>query len=375
MRDPYEVLGVSRSASQDEIKAAYRRLAIEHHPDKNPDDPDAEERFKEIGSAYSVLSDPEKRARFDRFGSADNMQGPFAGGGVSPDDIWDIFESMFGGATTQRRARRRSGYGADGEQLMARVQIKLADVVAGAQKEIQVLKPTRCGACSGMGVEGGAQPPMCQKCQGSGVVQATRTNALGFTVRTSMNCGDCRGTGYLVKNPCPKCHGNGVNPEDVKLQIDIPAGVEHGLTILYSGQGGDPVGQGVPGDLRVQVFIEEDARFERHGQDVVSELQLTFAQASIGDEVSVPGIDQDFEIEVPAGTQPGQVLTIRGAGLPPLHGGRRGDLHLRTTIKVPKKLSEAQASLLREYAEVSGEPVPKGESNSGLFGNLFKKKK
>jgi molecular chaperone DnaJ len=368
MRDPYDVLGVSRNATADEIKSSYRRLARQHHPDVNPNDSSAEEKFKEIGQAYAILSDSDRKAKFDQFGVTDDQAGPnFSGSG----GFGDLFDMFFGGM--QANPGRRQN-GRDGEDIQAGVKVNLQEVVTGVRKDVTFAKPSSCSACKGTGVEGGGRPETCVACAGSGIVTQIKQTFIG-SMRTSTSCGRCRGTGTIITNPCKTCRGAGLKREDVSISIDVPAGVGDGLAIHYAGLGGDPVLHGAPGDLYVVVTVEPDPRFDRHGVDLVSALSLTFAQAAMGDEVSINGVDQDYDVDVPAGTQPGQILTIRGAGLPPLHGGRRGDLHLQVGVRVPDKLSDAQIALLKEFAEVSGEPIPKGQDDGGILGGLFKRKK
>jgi molecular chaperone DnaJ len=370
MRDPYEILGIQRSASADEIKSAYRKLARQYHPDVNPNNPEAEEKFKEVSSAYAVLSDPEKRAQYDQFGTTEGMpQGPFFQGDVG--GFADLFDMFFGGAGGGQTRRVN---GRDGDDVRADVTVSLTEVVSGAEKQVTYRRAARCGECGGTGAEGGAKPETCPRCNGQGQISQVRQTFIG-QVRTSTTCGNCQGTGQVIKNFCKNCRGVGLVPEEKTTPINIPAGVDDGLTIHFAGLGGDPTGMGHPGDLYVVISVARDKRFDRHGQDLVGKLELTFAQAAMGDEITVEGVDEDYEIDVPAGTQPGELLTVKGAGLPPLHGGRRGDIHFQTSIKVPKKLSDAQIGLLREFAEVSGEPVPKGQQDGGLLGNLFKKKK
>lgn len=369
MRDPYDVLGVARSASADEIKSAYRKLARQFHPDVNPDNPEAEEKFKEVSAAYAILSDPDKKAKFDRFGVTDEQAGGFQTQ-VDFSDLFDMFFGSMGGQSSQRSRAR----GRDGDDVRADVAIGLAEVIEGAEQSVKYRRSVRCGDCKGTGVEGGGEPETCPRCKGQGSVSTVRDTFLG-QVRTSTNCPQCRGTGKLIENPCKACRASGLTAEENTTTVKIPPGVDDGLTIHYAGLGGEGLGAGRQGDLYVVVHVKPDKRFDRHGMDLVGNLAITFAQAAMGDEITVEGVDQDYEVEIPPGTQPGEILTIKGAGLPPLHGGKRGDLHLQTSVAVPKKVSSAQADLLRQFAELGGEKIPKGVEDSGFLGGLFKKKK
>jgi len=366
-RDPYEVLGVARGASAEDIKSAYRRLARRYHPDVNPNDPSAEDHFKEVGEAYSVLSDPQRRARFDQYGTTDETPNdPFQGAG----NISDLFEMFFGGNMgTQGRPRR----GRDGEDIRADVELTLKEVITGLQKEIQVTRMAECPSCHGTGAEGGAPPETCPTCRGQGMVGSVRNTFLG-QVRTSSPCPTCGGSGVKIKNPCHECRGRMVIQETATVAINIPPGVESGATMQIPGQGSDGVGEGRQGDLYVVLTVKDDSRFERRGQTLVTQLEVSFAQAALGDHIRIEGVDETVDVHVAAGTQPGSHITARGMGLPPLHGGRRGDLVVQMQVKVPTKLNDAQTRLIRELAEVSGEPVPKGEDR-GLLGGLFGKKK
>jgi molecular chaperone DnaJ len=366
--DPYEVLGVARGASADEIKSAYRRLARRYHPDVNPGDGEAEDKFKEIGAAYSVLSDPDRRARYDQFGSLDDQpQDPFFGGGGG--GFNDLFDMFFGAGMGQQRKR---GLARDGDDIQASVSLTLKDVLTGLHTEITVGRMEECDLCGGNGSEGGKPPETCGNCKGSGVISAIRNTFIG-QVRTQTSCPTCGGTGALIKNPCSKCRGRGVNPVEAKVMLNVPAGVESGQTMQVPGQGNDGVAGGRPGDLYVSIYIEDDKRFQRQGVNLFTSLELGFAQAALGDTVEIDGVDGPVTLEVGAGTQPGSRIVARGAGVPPLHGGRRGDLIVTTTVKVPTKVNEAQAKLIRELAEVSGERVPEGQK--GILGSLFGKKK
>ncbi len=367
-KDPYEVLGVSRSADADDIKSAYRRLARRFHPDVNPNDPSAEEKFKEVGAAYSVLSDPTKRARFDQTGSTDDAPAdPFFGGG----NISDLFDVFFG-AGGNTGGRRRSGR--DGEDVRVDIELTLKDVINGIHTEISVNRKAECSACTGTGVEGGKAPETCTTCRGQGQVSTVRNTFIG-QVRTSAPCPTCGGNGTVIKDPCKKCKGRAVIPETAKVPVTIPPGFEDGATLHVPGQGSDGIGEGRPGDLYVVLQVADDKRFQRHGQSLYTLLDVTFAQAALGDRVEIEGVDDTFELTIPSGTQPSTQIAIRSAGLPPLHGGRRGDLIVQVTVKIPQKLSDTEVKLIREFAELRGEQVPKGEDKGGILGGLFNKKR
>jgi molecular chaperone DnaJ len=370
-RDPYDVLGVSRSATPDEVKAAYRRLARQHHPDVNPGNPESEEKFKEVSEAYQILSDPEKRARFDQFGTADEQQvgggGDFFGaGGVS-----DIFDAFFGGMAGSGRSRRPGVR--DGEDARAEVHVTLLDVLKGVEKEIRYRRAVRCRDCGGFGGRGGAKPKTCQQCRGTGQVSRIQQTFIG-SVRTSTPCPVCQGSGEVIEDPCPTCRGRRLEVVDDTVTLNIPPGVDNGSTLRAGGKGSEGLGGGVTGDLYVVVEVEEDKRFVREGTTLYQRLDLTFAQAALGDSADVDGLEGLLTINIPAGTQPGEQFRIKGEGLPRLQSTARGDLIIQTTIRVPKKVSEAQAKLLREFAELGDEPLPKGDEG-GFFGKLFKGKK
>jgi len=365
-RDPYEVLGVARNASPEEIKSAYRRMARKHHPDVNPDDPAAEERFKEVAEANSILSDPQRRARFDQYGTADEIPQEQYGA-----NIGDLFDMFFGGAgQSQGRPRR----GRDGEDVRADLEITLGEVLTGVQTDVQVRRMAECDSCHGSGVEGGGQPDTCPTCKGQGMVSQVR-NTFGIQMRTSAPCPTCHGSGVQIKNPCHKCRGQMVVPETATITVNVPPGVETGARMQIPGQGSDGVGEGRQGDLYVFLSVKDDGRFERHGQTLVTNLDVSFAQAALGDQIQIEGVDETVGITIGAGTQPGTHVTVKGMGLPALHGSRRGDMVVRIQVRVPTKLSEAQVKLIKELAEVSGDGIPKGEDHKGLLGGLFGKKK
>jgi molecular chaperone DnaJ len=368
--DPYEVLGVPRDASADEIKSAYRRLARKYHPDVNPGDHAAEEKFKEIGSAYSVLSDPDKRSNFDRFGTTEDMpQDPFFGG--QGGGFNDLFEMFFGGVAGGRRQQQRMGR--DGGDIEIQLDLDLKEVLSGVQREVTIQRMTECSNCGGNGGEGGAPPTPCPSCKGTGMVSQVRDTMIG-RMQTSAPCPTCRGAGWTITDPCKKCGGQGVTPEPARVLLTIPAGVENGNTLQIPGQGHDGMAGGSPGNLYVHLRVKQDKRFQRDGQTLYTVAEATFAQAALGHSFELEGVAETHEVEISPGTQPGTRVTVRGAGLPPLHGGRRGDLIVQVNVKVPTKLSDAQVKLLHEFAEVSGEDIPKG-GGKGILGGLFGKKK
>jgi molecular chaperone DnaJ len=369
VKDPYEVLGVGRNASTEEIKAAYRRLARRFHPDVNPGDPSAEEKFKEIGAAYAVLSDPERKARFDRFGTTEDVPaGDFFGGAGGFGDLMDMFFGGMGGGANRRRTGR------DGEDIRADVTLTLSEVLTGVRKEIPVTRDVECTTCNGTGSEAGTAPETCGNCRGAGVVSTVRSMIIG-QVRTQMTCPNCQGEGTVTKNPCRNCRGRKLVEETSTVSVNIPAGVDSGTTIQVPGQGCDGTGTGRPGDLYVVLDVDMEGRFERRGTHLFTQMELSFAQAALGDQVEIRGIDEGLELEVPAGTQPGTALVVRGAGLPPLHGGKRGDIYVQANVRVPEDLSEAQVKLIRELAELGGETLPKGPKPGGFLGGLFGKRK
>ncbi len=369
-KDLYEILGVPRTASADELKSAYRKLARQHHPDVNPNNPEAEEKFKEIGSAYAVLSDPEKRAQYDRFGTTEEVpQDPFFQGGAGFGDLFDMFFGQAGGGGGRRRSGAR-----DGGDIEARIQLSLNEVITGTERELSFQRLTACESCSGTGAEGGETPKTCPQCQGQGVVNRIQNTFLG-QVRTQVSCNQCSGTGQIIEHPCKACRGRKQVMTPVSVKITVPPGVDSGATIQMSGEGHQGTGGGRPGDLYVGLTVTENPLFEREGTQIHTQVQLTVAQAALGDEISIDGIDNAYDLHIPAGTQPGDMLTVRNAGLPPLHGGRRGDLHVHCVVEIPKKLNDAQRQAIIALAEAGGESIPHGEKGGGLLGGLFKKKK
>jgi molecular chaperone DnaJ len=347
-RDYYEVLGVPRDASEAEIKKAYKKLAVQLHPDKNPDDPTAEERFKEASEAFEVLRDAQKRQVYDRFGHAGLQNGGYSPGFRSVDDIFgsfgDIFGELFGmGAAGGRRRHDGPMRGAD---LRVSTRLTLKEAAFGTQKEVKLQYPSPCEACKGTGAEGGVLD-VCPTCRGQGQVGIQRG---AFFVSTT--CPTCRGQGRIAKNACPKCHGSGNVEVERTVKVNIPAGIDEGQSLRLQGQGQPGRMGGPAGNLFVVVQIEPDERFQRDGLDLVHELRVPFTKCCLGGKVKVPTLDdRDAEVTVAPGTQAGTVLTLPGHGVPRLDGRGRGDLHCQVQIEVPTELSTKAKQLLVQLQE------------------------
>ena len=367
--DLYELLGVSRDASPDEIKKAYRRRARELHPDAGGD----EERFKAVQAAYQVLSDPEKRSRYDRFGD-DGTPGsrgagdPFGFGASGFGGIGDVIDAFFGtafgdaaagGAGGRRRARQ-------GRHVLVPVELTLEEVLAGVQKSVPVEVATTCETCGGSGSATGSGPTACDTCGGRGQVQRVVRTAFG-QLATASACPDCEGTGQRVTDPCLECGGDGRSVSSRTVTVDIPPGVDTGDRLRVAGAGEAGVHGAPPGDLLVEVRVAEHELFERDGRTLLGELRVPFSQAALGAHLTVPTLDGDADVDVPVGTQPGDVLTVRRAGVPGTGGGGRGDLRLLVRIEVPRDLDGEQRDLLQQLAKLRGEDVP---GAAGLFDRL-----
>ena len=367
-QDFYELLGVSRSASEDELKRAYRRLARELHPDANPGDAESEARFKQITVAYETLRDPERRRRYDMFGP-EAARGAGAGAGAGDTfgfagGLGDLFDAFFnqGFASGGQRSGRRQG--ADAEIVL---QIGLKDAVFGARREVSLKAPVTCTTCAGSGARDGTTPSTCPECRGTGQIQRVRQSILGQMV-TATACGHCSGSGEVVTSPCPDCRGEGRRLEDRTFTVEIPPGVDDGATLRISGAGAAALRGGASGDLYVHLRVERDERFERSGTDLIATLHLSVAQAALGTEVELDTLDGPYLLSVPAGVQTGRVLKIAGHGVPRLRGGRRGDLLVHVFVDTPVKLSKEEDELLRKLAELRGEHVQPPEA--GLFSRL-----
>ncbi len=352
-RDYYEVLGVERNANADDIKRAYRKLAMQHHPDRNPGDAEAESKFKEAAGAYAVLGDERKRTQYDQFGHQ-----AFGGGGgpqySNMEDIFQAFGHVFGGdggifSNLFGQRRQQSGP-RQGRDLKIVLDLALEEIDAGVNRTIRIKRHETCEGCSGAGVAQGGVKKRCTTCAGRGQVQRNQ----GFFA-VAAPCPTCRGAGETIDKPCTTCRGSGREAKDGEVAVDIPAGVEEGMRLRVSGQGdvGEP---GAPrGDLFVVIREAEHKVFTRSGTDLVTEVPFSFAQLALGDKVEVPTLRGKVEMQIPAGTQSGKVFRLRGQGLPPLDGGARGSQLVRVFLEVPTKLTDRQRDLLREFAEIEDE--------------------
>lgn len=371
-RDYYEVLGVTKNAGKDEIKKAYRQMAIKYHPDKNPGDKNAEENFKEAAEAYEVLSDDNKRARYDRYGHA-GMNGAsgggFSGGGMTIEDIFaqfgDIFGGHFGGFGGFGGGRGSSQRVAKGSDLRVKVKLNLQEIANGVEKKIKVNKYVSCKDCAGTGAERGSSYSSCSTCRGSGYVTRV-TNTLLGQMQTTSPCPSCHGEGKIITNKCSSCSGEGVVRDSEVISIKIPAGVAEGMQMSVSGKGNAARRGGINGDLLVLIEEEKSPELVRDGNDLIYNLYLSFPDAALGAQVEVPTVDGKVKIKIEPGTQPGRVLRLRGKGLPDVNGYGRGDLLLTINVWVPKNLSKEEKSLIEKFSK-SSNFTPSPDSNERNF--------
>ncbi len=350
-RDYYEILSASRNATDDELKAAYRKLALKHHPDRNPDDKTAEEKFKEAAEAYEVLRDPQKRSLYDQYGHAGLENTGFHGFGGFEDifsSFGDIFEDFFG-FTSRRRSRSRAMPGAD---LRYDMTLDFMEAIFGSETEIEIDKRQTCSECGGNGCETGTEPESCRHCGGSG--QVSRSQGF-FTVRTT--CPTCRGNGQMIPHPCPKCRGTGQVMASKKVAVKIPAGVDHGSRLRLTGEGEPGVFGGPPGDLYVFIHVQPHEFFQRRDTDIICEIPISFVQAALGDKIKVPTLNGKKTLEIPKGTQPGDIFYFRSEGIPSLRGHGRGDQIIQVTIKTPTHLTKKQEALLRDFAKLESKKL------------------
>lgn len=362
MRDLYEVLGVSREASASEMKKAYYKLAKQYHPDHNPNDPVAEEKFKEAANAYQVLSDDDKRARYDRFGFDGLREGPGGGPGFSNvEDIFSAFGDMFGDLFGRGGGGRRSARGAD---LKVEVSLTFAEAVWGVTKDVEIGRQVACGTCTGSGAKAGTKPEACGACGGRGQVM----HAQGFFM-VQTTCPKCRGAGKIIKSPCDDCKGRGATAETSTLSITIPAGIDNGQTLRLAGKGEASLRGGEAGHLYVEVAVAPDDRFRREEDNILTEISLPITVACLGGEIEIDTLDDNCtgttKIDVKPGTQPGDAIVRRGHGIPRLGGHGRGEHVVQFTVAVPTKLTAKQEDLLRQLATEMGEEP---SAKRGLFG-------
>jgi len=380
-RDYYEVLGVDKSADEQTLKKAYRKLAMKYHPDRNPGDKEAEEKFKEINEAYEVLSDSTKRQTYDQFGHAGmNGQGGFGGqgfGGQGFGGFEDIFGDMFGdifgggfggGGRPRRRGPER---GADMRQS---IQITFEEAAFGKKTSIKVNRSEECSECHGSGAKAGTSKKTCPTCNGAGEVRTVQRTPFG-NIASSRTCSTCEGEGEVVESPCTKCGGKGSTRKVKTIEVDIPAGIDDGQMIKLAGQGELGSKGGPRGDLYIAVSVKNHSLFTREGYDIYFDMPITFAQAALGDEIEVPTLDGKVKYSIPEGTQTGTVFRLREKGIPKLRGNNRGDQYVKVVVDTPKKLNDKQKELLREFAKECGEEVHEKKTTFGQkIENMFKKR-
>jgi molecular chaperone DnaJ len=353
-RDYYEVLGLQKGASESEIKSAFRKKAMKYHPDKNSGDKEAEEKFKEVNEAYSVLSDPDKKNKYDRFGHAGvDPNAGFGGGGFGAggfEDIFDMFGGMFGGGGS---SRRRNGP-MKGRDLQQDVIISFEEAAFGVKKNVQVSKYIKCEKCNGTGAEEGTSKKTCSTCNGTGEVRTTQRTPFGQFQSVSP-CQSCGGTGQVIEKPCSECSGSGKVRKTVTISVDIPAGVDNESVISIRGQG-EPGSNGGPnGDLYVVIRVKPHSLFKRDDNDLWLEMPISYAQAALGDEIVVPTLSEKVSYNIPSGTQPGTVFRLKGKGIKSLRGSRMGDLYVKVILEVPTKLNSEQKKKIKELSEVIGQ--------------------
>lgn len=376
-RDYYEVLGVDRSASDADIKKAYRNLAKKYHPDANPGDATAEAKFKEINEAYSVLSDSETKARYDQYGhagtdpnfGAGGFGGGFGGfgGGFGGDafDLGDLFGDLFGGG----RRSSRPNAPQKGADIETYITLTFEEAAFGCTKEIEFTRVETCSSCKGSGANGANGVETCKTCNGTGTVRTIQRTPFG-SMQSQRPCSACKGTGKIIKDPCTECKGSGVNRIKKKLSVNIPAGIDDEQRVILRGQGNHGSNGGPAGDLYVEVRVKPHKLFVREGNDIHFEMPISYAEAVLGAKLTVPTLEGESEFSIPEGTQSGSVFSLRGKGIPQVHGKGRGDIYVTVTVEVPKSLNSKQKELLKHFDEAMGNKnTPKKQS----FFSKFKK--
>lgn len=373
-RDYYEVLGVNKSAGEDEIKKAYRSLAKKYHPDMNPGDKEAEVKFKEVNEAYAVLSDSEKRSKYDRFGhdafdptSGGGGYGGFSGFSGADFDFGDIFSSFFGGGTS---TRSRANAPVEGDDIAARVSVSFEEAAFGCKKEVNFARVENCPDCHGSGAEHEGDIEKCPECNGLGRINVRQQTMLGY-MQTQRTCQRCAGRGKIIKSPCKNCNGKGRIRINKKLEVNIPSGIDDRQNIILRNQGSAGLNGGPNGDLIIEVRVKEDKIFEREGNNIYCEVPISFTEATLGAEIDIPVLGGGVEkFKIPEGTQSGSDFTLKNKGIPDINTKRRGDLIFKVAVETPKNLNSKQKELLRAFAESIGE-TPNSKKNRP-FKKLFK---
>ena len=372
-RDYYEVLGVEKSAGADEIKRAYRKLAKQYHPDMNPGDATAEQKFKEVNEAYDVLSDDDKRSKYDQYGHAafdpsmggGSGFGGFGGFGGADFDFGDIFSSFFGGGSSSSSRNRNAPV--RGEDVATRITISFDEAVFGCKKEVSFSRIEGCPDCGSTGAAKGTTADTCQTCRGTGSVTVQQQTMLGY-MQTQRACQSCRGTGKIIKTPCKNCNGKGFIKINKKLEVTIPAGIDSMQRIILRGQGSAGRNGGGAGDLIIEVRVKEHKIFTRSGNNIYCEIPISFSEAALGAEIDIPTLGEKTEkYTIPEGTQTGTTFTLKGKGIPDVNTKRKGDLIITVTVETPKNLTSEQKKLLEKFSETLG------ESNTGKRQSFFKK--
>ena len=374
-RDYYDVLGLSKGASENEIKSAFRKKAMQYHPDKNPGDKRAEEKFKEVNEAYSVLSDPDMKNKYDRFGHAGvNPGAGFGGGGFGGfsaggfEDIFDMFGGMFGGGYSQSRRRNSPMKGRD---LQKAVNITFEEAAFGAKKQVSINKYVECEACNGSGAAAGSSKVTCPKCNGTGETRTTQRTPFG-QFQSVTACDRCEGSGKIIETPCAECGGTGKVRRDVTMSVDIPAGVDNDSVISIKGQGEPGINNGPFGDLYIAITVKPHKLFKRKGQDLWLEIPVSFAQAALGDELVVPTLSEKVSYSIPAGTQPETVFRLKGKGIRSIRGNKMGDLYVKVILEVPIKLNSKQKKLIEELGEnLTNDSYNKRKTFAEIMKELF----
>jgi molecular chaperone DnaJ len=358
-RDYYEVLGLARDASEEDIKKAYRKLAFKLHPDRNPGDKDAETRFKEAAEAYEVLGSPDTRARYDQFGHA-GVDGMGGGGFSNLNDIFAAFSDIFSGFGFGGAAR--SAGPEAGQSLQIAIELTLEEVRTGAKRKVALKRGETCETCLGTGAEAGSRPEMCRLCQGHG--QVIQSQGF-FSVRRT--CPECQGAGKVIRKPCRTCEGRGLVKKNVEIEINVPAGVEDGVQLRVSGEGEPSTEGGRRGHLFCQIRVRDHKIFSRRGRDILCECRVSITQATLGTTFEIPTLEGKVQMQLPRGTQPGEVVRLKSLGVPDVRGHSAGDLLVRIQVEIPKKLSEREESLFQELQALKGEESSKHQHTKGIF--------